>query len=172
MYHLDMGLKSYSVELVGRVCYLTERGQWDDATVECPERRMALRVRVPSGALRIGDWSAVAGTVRLDPGLDRSGEPREKNLAYLHEPHDGSPRRSWIFFQVQDGSARRAFNPSVVEAVRRAAAGLEALSVELSEGRKGSVERLLEALEEAERVVRKVSDRNPPEKIASIELVI
>lgn len=92
--------------------------------MECPSLRTAFMASVPAGALRVGDWVRLSGIVRTDPGLKQNGQPREENLAYYHQPHDGSDKSTWWFFRMADSSADLTVDPSVCDKVMAAVSGL------------------------------------------------
>lgn len=122
-----MSLKTFDVpDTLCRVCYMTSASGGVDVTAESTELRSAFRVHVEK-PVQVGDWVRVSGKVRMDPGLTKAGKPREKNLAYYHQPHDGSDKTHWMFFQMSDGDVRAAPPPAVAARIRAAVASLNGL---------------------------------------------
>jgi len=105
----------------GRVCYATDSASGCNATVECYgglSRAFLVRYdrRHP---LRVGDWVRFRGTVRLNMRIKKNGELEER-LQYYHDPHDGSDRSGWLFFELRDAEVSIVAPPDVLHALKDA----------------------------------------------------
>lgn len=116
-----MALVTFDVPFIeGRVCYLTRRPSSRYVTVECPEQKWAFRFDQPGRSdVRVGDWVRFRGKVRLDPGLRADGEPVcKKEVTYYHDPHDGSNRKDWLFFDMTTPESKVVAPPDVARTLR------------------------------------------------------
>lgn len=127
VYSGRMSLRTFDVpEMAGYVRFVTPRESYSDVTVECPGIRSAFRLRIPSSArLAVGQWVALSGRLRFDPGLKASGKPREENLQYIHKPHDGGEHWFFFDFDTNDVSVRVVPPPPVAAAIEAALARLK-----------------------------------------------
>ena len=114
-----MSLHTYEVPYhEGKVCYISETG---DVTVECYDRNIAFLIKYKGRRLvKIGDWVRIRGKVRLDTGISKDGRLRERNLAYYHDPADGSDRRHWIFFELLESDTILLGPPDAMDAIHNA----------------------------------------------------
>lgn len=121
MYSQSMSLVNFDVPFhEGRVCYATDSASGCKATVECYGlNRAFLVVYDRRHPLRVGDWVRFRGRVRLNMRIKKNGEIEER-LQYYHDPHDGSPRQHWVFFELHDPEVSIVAPPDVLSALKDA----------------------------------------------------
>lgn len=117
-----MSLHTFDVAFhEGKVCYVTDRAGGHDVTIECYDRSVAFLIHYTGRRMaKVGDWVRFRGKVRIDPGMNRDGTLRERNLAYYHEPGDGSDRTQWIFFELLEADASLLGPPDAMDSLRGA----------------------------------------------------
>lgn len=55
----------------------------------------------------------------MDPGLRSDGEPVcRRDSTYYHDPHDGSDRGSWLYFDLVDAESKVVAPPHVARSLR------------------------------------------------------
>lgn len=121
-----MSLQTFEVPFVcGKVRIVTNKNSGYDVTVECYDLKTAFLIRHEGRTpMKVGDWVRVRGKVRMDPGLNSDGSLRESNLAYYHEPADGSPREHWWFFNLLESDASQLGPPESMEKIQQAMVSL------------------------------------------------
>lgn len=104
--------------VLGRICYATESGEGKFFTAEFPEDKFAVRFWSEKKLL-IGDWIVLRSEAKIEVGSD------EDPPTYYHNPHDGSRRADWIFFQVLNSKVQTAPPPNFFAQTHRAMRLLE-----------------------------------------------
>jgi hypothetical protein len=115
-----MPLTTFEVPWVdGRVRFSTPEGSKTNVTVECFHRRIAFFFNHDGGPnLRPGRYVRIRGIVRLDTSIKSDGTLADKNLGYLHDPLDGSPRSHWLFIPLLHVESRPMGPAEVTESLQ------------------------------------------------------
>lgn len=156
-----MPLKTYDVPwLEGRVRFMSQRGSLSRVTVECFHRRLAFFFdhRGPPN-LACGRWIRFRGTVRHDPSIRSDGTLAEKNLAYLHDPYDGSPKPGWLFFNLTGQDVKVLGPKEATDAIHEAMTLMRRhLDSWPHNCRSETLDQTIDAMEAAVRIMRALKD--------------